>query len=180
MANKSLNKVVLMGNLTRDPELKYTPTGTAVCTIGLATNRTWTSNTGEAKEEVQFHRVIAWQKLAELCGKLLTKGRRIYLEGRLVYRSYVGKDGQQKNITEIIMSDFILFDDKFARESDAGASTTPTTQPVADTTDYSIDPDLDSAPADIEEASKETTAPAGTSSSSTTETLDNIDDDIPF
>lgn len=180
MANKSLNKVVLMGNLTRDPELKYTPTGTAVCTIGLATNRTWTSNTGEAKEEVQFHRVIAWQKLAELCGKLLVKGRRVYVEGRLVYRSYVGKDGQQKNITEIIMSDFILFDDKFARESESASGTAPTTQATPEATDYSIDSDFDSAQAEIEEAPKDDKSGVDPSSSSTTQTLENIDDDIPF
>src|SRR3989344_7096987 len=115
MANKSLNRVVLMGNLTRDPELKYTPQGTAVCTIGLATNRSWTTNTGEVKEEVQFHRIIAWQKLAELCGKLLSKGRKVYIEGRIVYRSYTAKDGSLKQITEIIMNDFILFDDRYTK-----------------------------------------------------------------
>lgn len=177
MANKSLNRVVLMGNLTRDPELKYTPTGTAVCTIGLATNRTWTSNTGEAKEEVQFHRIIAWQKLAELCGKLLTKGRRVYLEGRLVYRSYVGKDGQQKNITEIIMSDFILCDDKYAKG--AGTETTATSSqatPVADSTDYSIDEDLDTATS-APDSTPETPEPV---TEVMTQTTKEEDDDIPF
>ena len=75
MASRSLNRIVLIGNLTRDPELKYTPIGTAVCTFSIATNRSWTSSDGQAKEEVQYHRVVAWQKLAELCGKLLNKGR---------------------------------------------------------------------------------------------------------
>ncbi|KXK07544.1 MAG: Single-stranded DNA-binding protein [Microgenomates bacterium OLB22] len=107
MASKSLNRVVLMGNLTRDPELKYTPQGTAVCTFGLATNRGWTTTTGELKEDVQYHRIVAWQKLAELCAQLLKKGRKVYLEGRIVYRSYTGKDGQERQSTEIIMSDFI-------------------------------------------------------------------------
>ncbi len=109
MASRSINKVVLLGNLTRDPEVKYTPTGAAVCTFGLATNRTWTTAEGQTKEDTQFHRVTAWNKLAELCGKLLSKGKKVYLEGRLSYRNYTGKDGQPKSITEIIMDDFIVF-----------------------------------------------------------------------
>ena len=146
MANKSLNRVVLMGNLTRDPELKYTPQGTAVCTIGLATNRQWTTNTGEVKEEVQFHRIIAWQKLAELCGKLLSKGRKVYIEGRIVYRSYTAKDGSLKQITEIIMNDFILFDDRYTKGIAESGGVTEDHTPAVDTTsnaDYSIDEDLD-------------------------------------
>lgn len=111
MASRSLNRVILIGNLTRDPELKYTPAGTAVCTIGVATNRSWTTADGSTKEDVQYHRIVAWQKLAELCGKLLTKGRKIYLEGRLTYRSFTGKDGQQRSITEIVLDDFIVFGD---------------------------------------------------------------------
>lgn len=74
MSSRSLNKVTLIGNLTRDPELKYTPNGTAVCSFGLATNRSWTTKTGETKEDVQFHRIVAWQKLAELTANLLSKG----------------------------------------------------------------------------------------------------------
>jgi single-strand DNA-binding protein len=106
-----MNRVILIGNLTRDPELKYTPAGTAVCTIGIATNRSWTTADGTIKEEVQYHRVVAWQKLAELCGKLLAKGRKVFLEGRLTYRSYTAKDGQQRSITEIVLDDFIVFGD---------------------------------------------------------------------
>lgn len=111
MASRSLNRVLLIGNLTRDPELKYTPAGTAVCAFGLATNRSWTTADGQIKEDTQFHRIVAWQKLAELCAKLLTKGRKVYLEGRITYRSFVGKDGQQRNLTEIVMDDFIVFFD---------------------------------------------------------------------
>ena len=77
MAVRSLNKVLLIGNLTRDPELRYTPSGTAVCTFGLATNRQWVTESGEKKEDAEFHRVVAWQKLAEICGKFLSKGRKI-------------------------------------------------------------------------------------------------------
>ncbi len=108
MANRSINKVILLGNLTRDPELKYLPTGAPVCTFGVATNRSWTTNEGQTKEEVQYHRITAWNKLAELCGKILAKGKKVYLEGRITYRSYTGKDGVQRSITEIILDDFIV------------------------------------------------------------------------
>lgn len=111
MASRSLNKATIIGNLTRDPELKYTPTGAPVCSFGVATNRSWVTADGQTKEDVQYHRIVAWHKLAELCGKLLTKGRKVYLEGRLSYRSYTGKDGQQRSITEIILDDFIVFGD---------------------------------------------------------------------
>lgn len=111
MSSRSLNKVIILGNLTRDPELKYTPNSTAVCTFGVATNRSWQTTDGQTKEETQYHRVIAWKKLAELSSKLLTKGRKIYLEGRITYRDYTDKNGQPRNITEIVMDDFIVFSD---------------------------------------------------------------------
>jgi single-strand DNA-binding protein len=95
MSARSLNKVQLIGNLTRDPELRYTPTGAAVCTIGLATNRTWTTDSGEKKEETEFHRVVAWNKLAELCSQLLAKGRKIYVEGRLRTNSWTAQDSRR-------------------------------------------------------------------------------------
>ncbi len=109
---RSLNKVELIGNLTRDPELRYTPQGTAVCTFGLATNRSWVTDSGEKKEEAEFHRIVAWNKLAELCSQLLTKGRKIYVEGRLANRSWTGQDGAQKNVTEIVINDMIILDNK--------------------------------------------------------------------
>lgn len=111
MAGRSLNRVVLIGNLTRDPELKYIQAGTAVCKFGVATNRSWTTTDGQTKDETQFHNIVAWQKLAELCGKLLTKGRKVYCEGRITYRTFTGKDGQQRTITEIVLDDFIVFGD---------------------------------------------------------------------
>lgn len=130
MASRSLNRVILIGNLTRDPELKYTPSGTAVCTFGVATNRSWTTAEGQTKDDTQFHRIVAWQKLAELCGKLLTKGRKIYLEGRIVYRSFTGKDGQQRSITEIVMEDFIVFGD--GRKTEGTMNADEAEVPVAD------------------------------------------------
>ncbi len=114
MASRSLNKVQLIGNLTRDPELRYTPTGAAVCTIGLATNRYWTTESGEKKEETEFHRVVAWNKLAELCSQLLTKGRKIYVEGRLRTSSWQTQSGEQRNTTEIVIEDMILLDSRRA------------------------------------------------------------------
>ncbi len=107
---RSLNKVQLIGNLTKDPELRYTPQGTAVCTFGLATNRSWTTDSGEKKDEADFHRLVAWNKLAELCSQLLTKGRKIYVEGRLSTRSWTGQDGAQKSVTEIVINDMIILD----------------------------------------------------------------------
>jgi len=124
MASRSINKVTLLGNLTRDPELKYTPNNTAVCTLGVATNRSWTTADGQVKEEAQYHRIVAWQKLAELCNQLLTKGRKVYLEGRITYREYLDKNGQQRNITEIVLEDFIVFSDG-RRASQVDSSKSP-------------------------------------------------------
>lgn len=109
---RSLNKVELIGNLTRDPELRYTPAGTAVCTFGLATNRQWTVDSGEKREEVEFHRIVAWNKLAELCAQLLAKGRKVYVEGRLQTRRWTGQDGTEKVTTEIVISDMIILDSR--------------------------------------------------------------------
>ena len=109
---RSLNRVQLIGNLTRDPELRYTPSGTAVCSFSIATNRNWTTDTGEKKEEVEFHRIVAWNKLAELCSQFLTKGRKVFVEGRLTTRSWAAQDGTQKQTTEIIINDMILLDNR--------------------------------------------------------------------
>ena len=107
MASRSWNRVELIGNLTRDPEMRYTPTGTAVATFSIATNRTYMSD-GERKEEADFHRVVAWGKLAELCSQLLKKGNRTFVSGRLQNRTWEGQDGAQRNTTEIVIEDMIL------------------------------------------------------------------------
>lgn len=109
---RSLNRVQLIGNLTRDPELRYTPSGSAVCSFSIATNRNWTTDTGEKKEEVEFHRIVAWNKLAELCSQFLTKGRKVFVEGRLQTRQWNAQDGTQKQTTEIVISDMILLDSR--------------------------------------------------------------------
>lgn len=107
MASRSWNRVELIGNLTRDPELRYTPNGAAVCTFGLATNRTYVSE-GERKEEVDFHRLVSWNKLAELCNQLLKKGMKVFVSGRLQTRSWEGQDGQSRQVTEIVLEDMII------------------------------------------------------------------------
>lgn len=109
---RSLNKVMLIGNLTRDPEMRYTPQGTAVCTFGLATNRQWTTETGEKKEDAEFHNLVAWNKLAEICTQLLKKGRKVYVEGRLSTRSWQAQDGSPRTRTEVVISDMVILDKK--------------------------------------------------------------------
>src|SRR4030043_1572471 len=121
MSARSLNKVQLIGNLTRDPELRYTPQGTAVCTLGLATNRSWVTESGEKKEDTEFHRLVAWNKLAELCSQLLFKGRKLFVEGRLQTRSWTGQDGAQRQTTEIVLSDMIVLDSRRDFEGGEGA-----------------------------------------------------------
>src|SRR4030042_4402578 len=118
---RSLNKIELIGNLTRDPEMRYTPQGTAVCTLGLATNRQWVTESGEKKEDVEFHRLVAWNKLAEICSQLLKKGRKVFVEGRLQTRSWQGQDGSQRTTTEIVISDMIILDSRREGSETAGA-----------------------------------------------------------
>lgn len=120
---RSLNRASLIGNLTRDPELRYTPQGTAVCTFGIATNRQWKTDTGEKKDEADFHRIVAWNKLAELCAQLLKKGNRAFVEGRIQTRKWTGKDGAERTTTEIVISDMMVLSAK--GQSDTGAIDVP-------------------------------------------------------
>lgn len=112
MPSRCLNRVMLIGNLTRDPELRYTPGGMAVVSFGLATNRVWVTKQGERKEDAQFHRIVAWNKLAELCSQLLAKGRRIFVEGRIQYREIIDQQGNKKQVSEIVIDDMIILDNK--------------------------------------------------------------------
>lgn len=98
----NLNKAMLIGNLTRDPEVRTTPTGQTVCSFGLATNRRWTDKDGQRQEQVEFHNIVAWGKLAEICGQYLVKGKQVYIEGRLQTRKWQGADGVDKQRTEIV------------------------------------------------------------------------------
>lgn len=98
----SLNKVFIMGNLTRDPELRYVPSGTAVASFTIAVNRVYTSQAGEKKEEVSFIRVVVWGRRAEVCGEYLSKGSPVFVEGRLQSRSWESQDGQKRSTIEVI------------------------------------------------------------------------------
>lgn len=133
MAVRSLNKVQLIGNLTRDPELRYTPSGTPVATFTVATNREWTVESGEKREEAEFTRCVAWNKLAELCSQLLQKGRKVYVEGRLQTRTWTGQDGQQRTTTEAVINDMILLDSKRMETEVRESEAVPTTQAGATT-----------------------------------------------
>jgi single-strand DNA-binding protein len=109
---RSLNRVQLIGNLTRDPEMGKTETKISVCNFSVATDRSWTTESGEKKEETEFHRVIAWQKLADICVELLSKGSKVYVDGRLSTRKFTGKDGIERITTEVIANDVIILSPK--------------------------------------------------------------------
>src|SRR3954471_18622824 len=97
----SVNKVILVGRLGQNPEVRYTPSGAAVANFSVATNESWTDKSGQKQERTEWHKVVVWGKLAELCGQYLTKGRQCYLEGRLQTRQWQDKDGQTKYTTEV-------------------------------------------------------------------------------
>jgi single-strand DNA-binding protein len=99
-----VNKVILVGHLGANPDMRYTPSGAGVCELRLATGEQWTDKSGQRQERTEWHRVVIWGKLAEVCSKYLSKGRQVYVEGRLRTRSYE-KDGVKRYTTEIIASD---------------------------------------------------------------------------
>lgn len=106
-----LNKVMIIGRLTRDPELRQTPNGASVCQLGLATNYVYTNqSTGQKVEQVEYHNVVLWRKLAEIANQYLKKGRRVYIEGRLATRSWDAQDGTKRSKTEIVCDNMIMLD----------------------------------------------------------------------
>jgi single-strand DNA-binding protein len=106
--SRSLNKATLIGNLGADPEIRSTGAGTRVATLSVATSRRWTSRTGEQQEKTEWHRVVCWDRLAEICERYLKKGDRIYAEGRIEYRQWEGQDGQTRYTTEIRAMELIM------------------------------------------------------------------------
>lgn len=108
----SLNRVQLIGNLTRDPELKQIPGGQTVATFGLATNFTWKDQSGAAQTKTEFHNIVAWRRLAEIMGQYLRKGSKVFIEGRLQTRDWEGEDGVKRYRTEIIADNMIMLDSK--------------------------------------------------------------------
>ena len=115
MAGKSLNKVMLIGNLGKDPELSYTASGVAVAKFSIATNERWKDQEGNLQERTEWHNIIAWRKLAEICGQYLKKGSKVYLEGKLQTRSWDDKNsGMKRYATEVIADDLVMLDSKGA------------------------------------------------------------------
>lgn len=107
MSSRGLNKVFLLGNLTADPELRYTPQGTAVATFTIATNRNWTDQSGQLQEGVEFTRCVAWAKRAEICSQILYKGRKAFVEGRLQTREWEGQDKVKRRTTSVVIDNMI-------------------------------------------------------------------------
>lgn len=106
----NLNRAQLIGNLTRDPETRTTPNGQTVSSFGVATSSTWKDASGQKQERVEFHNIVAWGKLAEICQQFLGKGRKVFVEGRLQTREWQGTDGVKKNRTEIVAENMIMLD----------------------------------------------------------------------
>lgn len=158
----SVNKVILVGNLGKDPEVRYMPSGSAICNITVATSRQWKDKTsGERQEETEWHRVALFDRLAEIAGEYLKKGRPVYIEGRLKTRKYTDKDGVERYTTEIIAAEMQLLG---GREGGGGGS--------AGGDEMGSAPAQRSAPAPRPPANK----PAAKSSTG----FDDMDDDIPF
>jgi len=116
---RSLNKVMLIGNLGKDPEMRYTPNGNAVTSFSLACSRTWVVE-GESREETEWFNIVIWGKLAETTAQYVTKGQKIYVEGRLQNRSWEGQDGQKRYRTEVVANDVIFLGGKSKEPSDSG------------------------------------------------------------
>jgi len=106
----NLNRAQLIGNLTKEPEIRTTPAGLSVASFGVATNQTWTDDAGQKQTRAEFHNIIAWRKLAEICGQYLHKGSKIYVEGRLQTREWTGQDNIKRYRTEIIAENMIMLD----------------------------------------------------------------------
>ena len=127
-----LNRATIIGNVTRDPELRTTATGQNVCSFGVATNQNWTDSAGQKQTKAEYHNLVVWGKLAELAGQYLSKGRKVYVEGRLQTREWDAQDGAKRNRTEIVADNFILLDRR-----DGNAPATPTGYRPAPTTSAS-------------------------------------------
>lgn len=147
----AINKAILVGNLGKDPELRYTASGQAVATFSLATTEKFKNKGGEQQERTEWHNLVAWGPLAEICGKYLVKGKQIYVEGRIQSRSYDDRDGNKRYITEIVISDMQMLGGRSGEEAGGGgarpasraASSSPAREPVSVPEDAPFNPDDD-------------------------------------
>ena len=171
----SVNKVILIGNLGRDPEVRYTPSGSAVCNVTLATTRSWKSKeSGEKVEETEWHRIVFYDRLAEIAGEYLKKGRSIYVEGRLKTRKWTDKDGAEKYTTEVIAQEMSMLG---SREGmGGGAAGGGDEEGGGGGYSERSAPQQRSAPASRPQAAA---APRAAQKPASTG-FDNMDDDIPF
>jgi single-strand DNA-binding protein len=140
---RGVNKVILVGNLGRDPEIRYTTGGQAVANFTIATSESYTNKEGEKQETTEWHRIVAWGRLAEICGEYLTKGRMVYVEGALQTRSWEDKEGNTRRTTEIVARNMQIL-------SPAGSRTEqPQTKPSGEAGDFEIDDDSFSTDDDV-------------------------------
>ncbi len=132
----NLNKAMIIGNLTRDPEVRNTPAGVTVASFGVATNFIWTDQSGQKQERAEFHNVVAWRRLAEICGQYLRKGSKVYIEGRMQTKDWTGQDGVKRYRTEIVAENMIMLDRAGAgvgaapRAASAAISAPPAAEPT--------------------------------------------------
>ena len=138
----SVNKVILVGNLGKDPEMRYTPSGVAVTTFSLATTERFKDRNGQQQERTEWHNIVAWRGLAEICGKYLAKGRQVYIEGKIQTRSYDDRDGNKKYITEIVADNMQML----GRPGEGGGSTPAANWSKGGSSESQASPDYDEPP----------------------------------
>ncbi|MDD5071293.1 MAG: single-stranded DNA-binding protein [Patescibacteria group bacterium] len=140
----NLNKAMIIGNLTRDPEVKNIPSGQTVATFSVATNFVWTDQSGQKQERVEFHNIVAWRRLAEICGQYLRKGAKVFIEGRIQTRDWLGQDGVKRYRTEIIAENMIMLD-RAGGGTGYGAAASPSRPPMpTEQPSYPSEPIIDS------------------------------------
>lgn len=139
----SLNRATIIGNVTQDPDVRQIPSGQTVCNFSVATNRYWTSADGQKQEAAEFHNIVAWRKLAEICGQYLSKGRKVYIDGYLQTRSWDGQDGVKRYRTEIVAENMIILDKAPGGGRPGGANAfTPPAPPVPDDPAVGMDDEI--------------------------------------
>lgn len=129
----NLNRAMIIGNLTRDPELRTTPGGQNVCNFGVATSFQWNDSAGQKQEKVEYHNIVAWGRLADICKQYLGKGRKVYVEGRLQTRDWEAQDGSKRTRTEIVAENMIMLDRAPAGQGQAPTAAQPSAQYVPST-----------------------------------------------
>ncbi|MFH0990726.1 MAG: single-stranded DNA-binding protein [bacterium] len=135
MASRSINKAILIGHIGKDPELRYTNSGVAVATFSLATNESWKDPEGNVQERTQWHNIVVWRKLAEVCGEYLKKGSKIYMEGRIQYRNYDDKNGVKRYVTEIVMDELVMLDSRGSSGGGSEYTAPPSEEPAGGKSD---------------------------------------------